>query len=61
MKEFTEEARISLEKNVNRTIQQQYQLTGKVNQLKLSDVYASDSVLKIRTWTKGNVRLLVRE
>ena len=60
LKEFTEEARISLEKNLNRTIQQQYQLTGKVNQLKLSDVYASDSVLKIRTWTKGNVRLLVR-
>ena len=60
LKEFTEEARISLEKNLNRTFEQQYQLSGKVSQLRLSDVYASGNVLKIRTWTKGNVRLFIR-
>ncbi len=60
LREIAEQTRNSIEKSLNRTIQQQYQLTGKVSRLRLSDVYASGNVLKIRTWTKGNVRLFIR-
>lgn len=60
LKEFTTEALVKLEKSLNRTFQQQYQLSGKVNQLNASDVYASENFLKIRTWAKGNLRLFVK-
>lgn len=60
LREFAEQTRISIEKSLNRTIQQQYQLTGKVSQLKLTDVYASEKHLKIRTWTTGGVGLFIR-
>ena len=60
LKDFTEESRISLEKKLNRSFQQKYQLRGKVHQLTLSDVFASEKVLKIRTRTTGNASLFVQ-
>jgi len=60
LQEFAEDARAKLEKSLNRTFQQRYQLTGKVSQLQLTDVYASEKLLKIRTWTQGRVSLLVK-
>ena len=60
LKDFTEESRISLEKKLNRSFQQKYQLSGKVHQLTLSDVFASEKVLKIRTRTTGNASLFVQ-
>jgi hypothetical protein len=60
LKDFTEESRVNVEKKLNQTFQQQYQLSGKVKQLKFSEVYASEKVLKIRTWTTGDISLFIR-
>lgn len=57
---FIDESRASVEKKLNQTFQQQYQLSGKVNQLKLTDVYASQNSLKLRTWTTGNLNLFFK-